>query len=486
MTPLWQRLEQRQTERFYDGSDDKFAAVRPRPDLPPGTDLEPRIKHIVVLMMENHSYDNYFGCLGRGDGFCLDADGKPSAANPTAAGQSVSAHHFQDTGQHPDVPTQSWFASHVQYWNGANDGFVRSAQLTVPGADVSLPMGFWTAADLPFYYSLGSTFPVADRWFGSCLGPTFPNRRFLIAGTAHGLIDDSPLSVVDYPTAGTIFDLLSRNNISWANYHAVPRLEVLRNGLLGKAGAAFLRRLAFAVGRLFPEILKRAEGRLRFTANIYPLGLARAYGHSKSLRQFFKDADQGTLPSFCLVDPDFGAFSEENPQDAALGEGFAAEVIRHVMHGPGWPNTILFWVYDENGGYFDHVPPGDAVEPDDVVGRSIIDVPKWVRVLCGPLFARYVKGFALADQGHRAYDRYGFRVPAVIVSPFAKRDYVDSTVYDHTSILKLLQEKWNLPALTRRDAAATAPWNSLDLNETPFLEPPVLSAPAKSWRLDQY
>jgi hypothetical protein len=83
-------------------------------------------------------------------------------------------------------------------------------------------MGYWTERDLPFYYGLARTFPVADRWFSSCLGPTFPNRRFLIAGTAHGLIDDSPYDLLDYPPAGTIFDLLTRYGISWANYHPVP------------------------------------------------------------------------------------------------------------------------------------------------------------------------------------------------------------------------------------------------------------------------
>ena len=82
-------------------------------------------------------------------------------------------------------------------------------------------MGYWTERDLPFYYGLARTFPLADHWFSSCLGPTFPNRRFLIAGTAHGLIDDSPCNLLDYPAAGTVFDLLTEHGISWANYHPV-------------------------------------------------------------------------------------------------------------------------------------------------------------------------------------------------------------------------------------------------------------------------
>ena len=94
----------------------------------------------------------------------------------------------------------------LQFDDGRCDGFVTSVEQFVPGADPAVPMGYWTEQDLPFYYGLARTFPLADRWFCSCLGPTFPNRRFMIAGTAHGLIDDLPWDLVDYPEAGTIFD----------------------------------------------------------------------------------------------------------------------------------------------------------------------------------------------------------------------------------------------------------------------------------------
>ena len=95
-------------------------------------------------------------------------------------------------------------------------------------------MGYWTEHDLPFYYGLARTFPLADRWFSSCLGPTFPNRRFLISGTANGLIDDLPMNMADYPAHGTIFDLLSRHDISWVNYHP---LAGGKTGLRGGAAA---------------------------------------------------------------------------------------------------------------------------------------------------------------------------------------------------------------------------------------------------------
>jgi phospholipase C len=336
--------------------------ARHRPELAPGTDVLPQIKHIVILMMENHSYDNYLGMLaGRGDGFPLGPDGLPLAVN-TAGGTACPAHPLTSTTQVASDPTQTWRASHLQYGDGRNDGFAASVADTLHGADPGIPMGYWTERELPFYYGLARTFPLADHWFCSCLGPTFPNRRFLIAGTAHGLIDDLPWDLVDYPEAGTIFDTLSTHGISWTNYHSVSPLRVLLPRLLGGRGLVALRRLA-QVGRWLPRVADTVRGNKSFTADLYPLGLARTILHLRSNDQFFKDADAGTLPAVSLVDPDFGQYSEENPQDIAKGESFAAEVINRVMHGPGWPNTVLIWLYDEHGGYYDHVPPPAAVAP---------------------------------------------------------------------------------------------------------------------------
>src|SRR5207244_7290836 len=132
--------------------------------------------------------------------------------------------------------------------------------------------------------------------------------------------------------------------------------------------------------------------------------------------RFFKDAAAGSLPAFSIVDPDFDNQSEENSNDITLGESFASRVINAVMKSPGWPRTVLIWCYDEHGGYYDHVPPPAAPEPDDVRPRT-------------------------APQDR--YDRLGFRVPAVIVSPFARPNYVSSVAHDHTSVLRLIETKWN-------------------------------------------
>ena len=407
------------------------AGERPDPSRPEGTDSLPQIGHIVILMMENHSFDNYLGMLGRGDGFTLDADGNPTATNFTQAGEPVRAFHLPSTTQHPSVPTQSWVASKEQYDDGRNDGFVTSVEHSGLVGDPKLPMGYWTEQDLPFYSALARTFPLADRWFASCLGPTIPNRRFLIAGTAHGLTNDAISELLDNPP-GTIFDLLNCNRITWANYHTSQELNPLK----------------IRWARLRSDL----QSMVQFTADIYPFDLLGYWGHIRSIDRFFKHARTGQLPAVSIVDPNYDVNSEENPQDIQKGEAFAAKVINAVMAGPGWPRTVLIWTYDEGGGYYDHVPPPAAPEPDDVRPRT-----------------------APEDR----YDRLGFRVPAAIVSPFAKRDYISSVVHDHTSVLKLIETKWNLPPLTRRDAAADDLLDFLDLvGPPPFATPPTLPPPA--------
>jgi phospholipase C len=175
-------------------------------------------------------------------------------------------------------------------------------------------------------------------------------------------------------------------------------------------------------------------------------------------------------------------FSEENPQDIRKGESFAAEVITRVMRGRGWPGTLLIWTYDEHGGYYDHVAPPAAVPPDDVEGRSLVAHKSWLHTVLKPLFPGYVGHAQRLVAGPLQYDTYGFRVPAVIVSPYARPNCVLSEVFDHTSVLKLVEEKWNLPALTRRDAAAAAPLGAVDFGAPPaFLSPPELPEPSLAW-----
>jgi phospholipase C len=461
------------------------AGERPDTTQPESTDCLPEIAHIVVLMMENHSYDNYLGTLDRGEGLPLGPDGRPRDphGNKDAAGRLVAPWHLPSTKQHDDVPTQTWNATHIQFDGGALDGFPRSIETTTPAppSEASVPMGYFDATDLPFYHGLASVFPLASRWFSSCLGPTFPNRRFLISATAHGLIDDVMAGLYDEPPAGTIFDLLTAHGISWANYHNKPRWRTLLKSIFGRRGHQLGRLVLPYLAGILPGLVQFVIGTYQFTADMYPRELLRTYNHALPLRKFFDAAAGGTLPAFSIVDPDYGAFSEENPQDVQDGEGFAAAVVKSVMDGPGWSKTLLIWLYDEHGGYYDHVPPPPAVAPDGVPGTSLAERFPILRRL--PFLKRPLAELKLADAGPRTYDNYGFRVPAVVVSPFARTECVTDRIYDHTSILKLLELKWNLPALTRRDAEAQAPLDVLNFSSPAFAVPPDLPAPAKSWSL---
>jgi len=477
----WERIERQKLRERERRTRHHRPGDRPDPSRPVGTDMLPRIKHIVVLMMENHSFDNYLGTLGRGEGLPLGDDGTPDAENPDSAGSMIRSHHASSTVQQEGVPCQSWSASHAQWAGGKLNGFVTAAEQASPDGDKTAAMAYWTGQDLPFYHGLARTFPLADHWFSSCLGPTFPNRRFLLAGTANGLMDDLPVNLLDRPKAGTIMDVLTRHRISWVNYRpASSDQSEFRRYMQYRRRRRRHHLVSF--GRPLRKTGVVFQRDLQFTAALYPLGMASYMAHVRSIQQFFADADSGNLPSFCIVDPDYRNFSEENPQDIRRGESFAAEVITRVMHGPGWADTLLIWTYDENGGYYDHVAPPAAVPPDDVPGHSLVAHRSPLRGPLKVLFPGYVRHAEQLVAGPDSYDIYGFRVPAVIVSPYARPDCVLSDIFDHTSILKLVEEKWNLPALTRRDAAATAPLGALDLTApAAFLTPPDLPAPALAW-----
>jgi phospholipase C len=407
----------------------------PDPSLPSGADTIPRIEHVVVLMLENHSYDNLFGMLGRGpgqrprgDGFTLGRDGLPTATNPYPDGRLQRAFHMPTTCQLAHTPSQEWTASHNAYDNGANDGFVRTP-ISPSSSEIvgAVAMGYWTGADLPLTYSLARTFPIGDHWFGSCLGQTDPNRRYLIAATSSGMTDDIGSgpgnavanSTLGIPAAnGTIFQRLSDVGISWADYNA-----------------------KFPTGA---------------TMELYPANdTAYANTNAPPISQFFTDAKAGTLPQFSLLDPDYSTQSQENPQNIAVGEGFLGQVLDALRDSPLWRKTLFIFVYDEHGGYYDHVPPPAALAPDAIPpavnpGESTYD------------------GFA----------RYGFRVPSVVVSPYAKRNYVSHAVYDHTSIIAFLERKWNLHSMTHRDANANDLLDFLDLQAMSRGQPTFPELPA--------
>jgi phospholipase C len=389
---------------------------RPYPSLPAGTDTIPQIKHIVILMQENHSYDNRLGMLRRcdADGFRLGFNGQPLNTNPYANGDIQHAFHMPTTCQN-NKPSQEWTQSHIQFDHGRNNGFVISGSGPVA-------MGYWDRADQPFYYSMADIFPIGDRYFCSVLGQTYPNRRYLISATSIGQIDDTTPALSDYPANGTIFDKVQDAGLTWKDYYS-PSAD-----------------------SPYPTIA------------LYPkLYLENAGKRAVPIADFFTDAAAGTLPDVSLVEPNYDTQSEEDPQNIVVGEQFAAKVINAVMSGPGWANTVLIWTYDEHGGYYDHVPPPPALAPDDIPPDT--------------------KAISSTTLPYNGFHQYGFRVPMAVISPFSRPRHVSHQVMDHTSISALIETKWNLPAMTYRDANAWPMLDMLDLRRPHFLTPPKLAQP---------
>jgi phospholipase C len=372
--------------------------------------------HIVVVMMENHSFDNYLGALSRhgqpkADGLRFSKHGVPLNHNPGRHGP-VHSHRFQDTHQGNHV-TQTWNATHQQVNSGKMNGFVRAA------GNSHQAMGYWGQDQLPFAYSLAKTFTSANRWFCSAPCQTYPNRRFLMAATAYGdITTDSSTITLTPPPNGTIFDRLHDQGITWTNYFTdLPQTAIV------------------------PSIIAK-----------YPTQLA-------PMSTFFADCAAGTLPSVSFVDPEFGVLSEigapleEAPQDLTYGENWAYFVMNAVLQSPAWERTLVIYTFDEHGGYYDHVPPPRALAPDSIKpDRTATDV----------------KG---------TYKRYGPRVPAIVMSPHSKKNAVTNVVHDHTSVLATIEHKWNLPALTYRDANAATVRDFLNLKHAAFREPPKLAKP---------
>jgi phospholipase C len=399
----------------------------PNPSVAPGTDTIPEITTIVAVMMENHTYDSVLGMLNvpsvPNAGFALGANGQPTNSNPWPKSQTVFPPPGKDavlkafpmptacqldnglaTGS-TAYPWNTWAAGHTSYAGGKMDGFVKSQSGPVS-------MGYYDSDFLPFVNSLAANFPVCTNFFSSVMAQTYPNRRYFMAGTSLGNINDVLNS--DRPPNGTIFETLNTYDITWANYYSnTPSSDIWLY--------------------LLEDGITNSNNQL-------------------SMSDFYSDAAAGTLPNYCMVDPNFEDSSEEDPQDVQNGDYFLSQVINAVMSSPQWESTLLVWTYDEGGGYYDHVPPPKAVKPDHVP----------------PVLAS-------GDPSGAVFNRYGFRVPSGIVSPYAIPGYASTVTHDFTSILKLIETKWNLPALTYRDAQADDLLDSIDLSNPAFLTPPTLA-----------
>jgi phospholipase C len=378
----------------------------PADTLPPGTPHGAAIpiNHIVVLMQENRSFDHYFARLhGR------DIDRPPrNASNPNPLGGApITLFHQRNYCEVADLD-HGWNGTHREWNNGAMDGFaIENADPLDPSG--SRTMGYYRKRDLKFYHALYRTFAMSDRHFCSVLGPTFPNRHYLVSGTSAGHIRND----LEFATHPSIFESLDTAGVTWRIYASD---------------------LPFAL--LYTYVQARQT-------NISPIAA------------FYTDAAAGALPQVAFIDPIFfGDESNQNdehpPNNVQVGQTFVAGVVQAMFQSPNWPDSALFILYDEHGGFYDHVPPPPACVPDAIPPN----------LLPGDVVA--------------AFDRYGIRVPFVAVSPFARKRYRSHVVTDQTSVLRFIETRFDLPALTNRDANADPLLSLFDFAAPPFMTPPKL------------
>jgi phospholipase C len=441
-----------------------------------------RVKHIIIVMQENHSFDNYFGALAyapgspyhspRRDGerdaddrggcraedhqcvdglTCkVDAAGNFNCLNSNLDddGSTVFAFHDSRRCTGPDLD-HGWASTHQEanFLNPNNtlaqtlgDGFVRVNDITeqhdngveTPTDDQS--MAFFNQNELPFYYDIARKFAINDRYFCSVLGPTFPNRSFLLAATTFGHLTTSetfPPPGGYKPITGTIFDLMEAHGVSWADYFQdAPQ------------GGSF-RPFSLTPGGSDPHFMP------------LPIFLAQAAGTPGA----------GALPQVSFIDPNFGIFGrkfendEHPPTDIQRGQAVVSQIVSAVRNGPFWKDSIIFVTYDEHGGFYDHVASprarqGHAPNPDGINPGQCADLsnaPASLQpgggakcnisradaiALCPALAANPTGPFPPECAN---FDQLGLRVPFMAISPFSKQHYVSHTQGDHTSMLALIE-----------------------------------------------
>jgi len=477
-----------------------------------------RVNHVIVVMQENHSFDNYLGALPYASGTpyhkgpCADNDhqcvdglncerqpGKRKYrcqnSNNEPNRKKVLVFHAKDFCVLTDLD-HSWSGSHSEgnfldpnsgLTSSPNDGFVRvNDQSDQPdrGRESTTDdetMSFYNENDIAYYYSLAETFAIDDRYFCSALGPTFANRSFLMAATSFGhLTTDETVApgapaVVYHPLTGTIFDQLDAHGVSWADYFSdVPQGISFRN---------------------FVE-----DPHFRLLHKPGPTALSNPAYPFNSLNSFFEDAAAGTLPSVVFVDAAIGLYLPENDEhpgtDIRLGQNHVAQVVSAVRNSPNWRDSIIFVTYDEHGGFYDHVgsppaPQGGALNPDGISPGQCADASNLpassepgAGVNCAEstsIEASFCSGFTSHGSfpaNCANFNQLGLRVPLIAVSPFSRPHYVSHTTGDHTSILALIEKRFftDDAHLTARDANAGTLEDLFDFDNAPSLGAEISSA----------
>jgi phospholipase C len=433
------------------------------------------INHIIFMMQENRSFDSYFGAMRQywaANGIPdQQFDGLPQF-NPTSGiaplrgpaptnpgcdpaypfppndcktdGNSPAIVSFPMISMCIENPSPFWNEAHVDF-NLSNpvsatpalNGFVWTAAhdartMTPPFTDTGglRAMGYYDQSDLPYYYFMASNFATSDRWFSPVMSRTQVNRLYSLAATSAGHV--YPLASGVQLSNTTIFDLLRGAGVSWKVYvtdltHASPPVQDSTINM-------------FTAAAKYPQ-------------NIVPIS------------QFFSDLSNGTLPSVAYIDPGFDSGLDEHPGltnaspsgNVQAGAQYVSTLINALMQSTSWQDSVFILTYDEFGGFYDHVPPQPAVSPDGIKPSD--------------LQPGDICTYSTGPTCDFVYT--GYRVPLMVISPFAKKNYVSHTVADYTAWLKLVETRFSLPSLTKRDAAQMDMSEFFDFDNPPWTTPPT-------------
>lgn len=353
------------------------------------------IKHVILLMLENHSFDQMLGDLKQVYPELEGVDRNNLQANPDGKGNQVAQSPMRETQMINDPSHET--VDVLEQLSDGNRGFVSNFLKHFPQASLKEQqaiMGFYPIDFLPALHPLAKNYTICDHWFSSLPGPTWPNRFFALSGTTRGMVKMpaglNDLQMVEDQIQDTIFDQLDERGRTWnIFYYDFPSSVILKRQR---------------------EPAKRNKYR--------------------TIDHFFTAcADTpSSLPEFCLIEPKYFGFDQNDdhpPHNVMKSQKLIADVYNALRSNDElWESSLLVICYDEHGGFFDHVVPPKAVPPDEFTTEY-------------------------------TFDQLGLRVPALLVSPWVKAG-VEKTVFDHTSLLKYLVEKWNLSPLGERVTAATS------------------------------
>jgi len=345
------------------------------------------IQHFVVLMQENHTFDNYFGTYPGADGI---QPGTCMPVNPTDKKNTDCVEPFHIGDRPIDDLDHSLGTFQMQYNDGKMDGFVYA--LNQRNQNGAMAMGYYDGSDLPYYWNLADEYVLFDHFFSSAAGGSFINHLYWVAGQPSA--DKDRMTGKSIENLATIFDRLEEKGVSWKFYvqNYEPRLT-------------YRTLHEFPGNRASQIVWVPVLNMDRFIDD------PKLASHIVDLNQYFEDLQKGTLPSVAYIVP--SGPSEHPPSSILAGQKFTKSLIQALMQREAWYSSAFMIAYDDWGGWYDHVNPPQV----DEYG-------------------------------------YGFRVPALMIGPYAKRGYIDHTVLDYGSMLKFIEENWGAKPLATRDAQA--------------------------------